>query len=152
MYNLYSSINQEEHNVELQTTTQEGEENIEIFDLNKIFQLSFTYNFDLLKKIMEALMKNQQNIQNDIKAKNSKIIDLESQILDLKLLIDSGNIKSITKPQVQTDNQLLSSFDSNPKLFSVIKGNQDILRPPSNDVKLEVSIGYDDIINKIIVS
>ena len=152
MYNLYSSINQEEHNVELQTTTQEGEENIEIFDLNKIFQLSFTYNFDLLKKIMEALMKNQQTIQNDIKAKNSKIIDLESQILDLKLLIDSGNIKSKIKPQAQTDNQLVSSFDSNPKLFSVIKGNQDVLHSPSNDVKLEVSIGYDDIINKIIVS
>ena len=151
MYNLNSSINLGEHNVEFQTTTQEGEENIEIFDLNKIFQLSFTYNFDLLKKIMEALMKNQRSIQNEIKTKNSKILDLESQILDLKILLDSGNIKSITKPQEQTDNQQASSFDSNPKLFSVIKGNQDILHPPSNDVKLEVSIGYDDIINQIIV-
>ena len=151
MYNLYSSINQEMHNVELQTTTQEGEENIEIFDLNKIFQLSFTYNFDLLKKIMEALIKNQQNIQNDIKSKNSRILDLESQILDLKLMIESGNIKNIIKPQTQTDNQQVSSYDSNPKLFSVIKGNKDVLHPPSNDVKLEVSVGNDDIINKIIV-
>ena len=152
MYNFNSSITQEEHNVEFQTTNPEGEEFIEIFDLNKIFQLNFSYNFDILKNLMEALMKNQQYIQNDIKSKNSKILDLESQIIDLKILIDSGNIKTSVKPQKQLDNQQLTTFDKNPKLFSVIKGNEDILHAPPNDIKLEVSIGHDDIINQIIVS
>ena len=152
MYNFNSSITQEEHNVEFQTTNPEGEESIEIFDLNKIFQLNFSYNFDILKNLMEALMKNQQYIQNDIKSKNSKILDLESQIIDLKILIDSGNIKTSVKPQKQLDNQQLTTFDKNPKLFSVIKGNEDILHAPPNDIKLEVSIGHNDIINQIIVS
>jgi hypothetical protein len=152
MYNFNSSITQEEHNVEFQTTNPEGEESIEIFDLNKIFQLNFSYNFDILKNLMEALMKNQQYIQNDIKSKNSKILDLESKIIDLKILIDSGNIKTSVKPQKQLDNQQLTTFDKNPKLFSVIKGNEDILHAPPNDIKLEVSIGHDDIINQIIVS
>ena len=152
MYNFNSSITQEEHNVEFQTTNPEGEEFIEIFDLNKIFQLNFSYNFDILKNLMEALMKNQQYIQNDIKSKNSKILDLESKIIDLKILIDSGNIKTSVKPQKQLDNQQLTTFDKNPKLFSVIKGNEDILHAPPNDIKLEVSIGHDDIINQIIVS
>ena len=152
MYNFNSSITQEEHNVEFQTTNPEGEESIEIFDLNKIFQLNFSYNFDILKNLMEALMKNQQYIQNDIKSKNSKILDLESQIIDLKILIDSGNIKTSVKPQKQLDNQQLTTYDKNPKLFSVIKGNEDILHSPPNDIKLEVSIGHDDIINQIIVS
>ena len=80
MFNINSSLNQEfEHNVEFQTTNQEGEETIEIYDLNKMFQLNFSYNFDLLKNLMEAIMKNQQTIQNDLKTKHTKILDLETQ-------------------------------------------------------------------------
>ena len=70
----------------------------------------------------------------------------------LNLYGDSGNIKTSVKPQKQLDNQQLTTFDKNPKLFSVIKGNEDILHAPPNDIKLEVSIGHDDIINQIIVS
>lgn len=145
MYN--SSEIKEERNVEFQTTNQEGEESIEIFDLNKIFQ--FSYNFDILKNIMEALMKNQQNIQKELKSKNTKILELESQLLDIKLLLDSENVNKI---KVNSDNLKTETFDSNPKLFSVAKGNQDILHQPPNDIKLEVSIGNDDNINQIIVS
>ena len=144
MFNINSSLNQEfEHNVEFQTTNQEGEETIEIYDLNKMFQLNFSYNFDLLKNLMEAIMKNQQTIQNDLKTKHTKILDLETQLLDLKL----G--KGIKSSENSERNQLI---ETNPKLISVIKGNKDILRPPPNDVKLEVSIGNDDMINQIIVS
>ena len=144
MFNINSSLNQEfEHNVEFQTTNQEGEETIEIYDLNKMFQLNFSYNFDLLKNLMEAIMKNQQTIQNDLKIKHTKILDLETQLLDLKL----G--KGIKSSENSDRNQ---QIETNPKLISVIKGNKDILRPPPNDVKLEVSIGNDDMINQIIVS
>ena len=146
MYN--TSIPKEEHNVEFQLTNEEGEGSIEIFDLNKIFQMNFSYNFDILKNLIEALMKNQKNFQKELKSKDTKILDLESQILDLKLLVDSGVAKNTEKIKKTTDSQ----NESNPKLFSVIKGNQDILHPPPNDINLEVSIGNDDIINTIIVS
>ena len=147
MYNINTLDIQEERNVELQTRNQEGEESIEIFDLNKIFK--FSYNFDILKNIMEALMKNQQNIQKELKSKNTKILELESQLLDIKLILDSG---SVGKLPTKSDKQQAQTFDSNPKLFSVTKGNQDILHQPPNDIKLEVSIGNDDNINQIIVS
>jgi hypothetical protein len=89
----------------------------------------------------------------DLKSKNSKILDLQSQILDIKFLLDSpNNEKETSKPQIKSVNQQIQKLDTNPKLFSVIKGNQDILRPPPNDIKLEVSIGNDDNINAIIVS
>ena len=149
---MNSSIYQEEYNVEFQTTNQEGEDKIEMFDLNKIFQ--FSYNFDILKNLVEALIKNQQSIQKQLKSKQAKILDLEAQFLDLKILLDSGNFQTKekeVKPQSKKSQQTLS-FDTNPKLFSVLKGNSDILRSPPNDIKLEVSIGHDDIINQIIVS
>lgn len=137
-----------ERNVQFQTTNQEGEENIEIFDLNKIFQMNFSYNFDILKNLIEALMKNQQNMQNDLKEKETKLLELETQILGNKV---SDNISG-DKSARSSKNQPLSSRDSNKKLASVIKGNQEVLRKPPNDIKLEVSIGNDDTINKIIVS
>jgi hypothetical protein len=112
--------------------------------------MNFSYNFDILKNLIEALMKNQKNFQNELKEKNTKILDLESQLLDLKLSFDSGESKNIEKAQSKPESVPIN--DNNPKLFSVIKGNQDVLRPPPNDINLEVSIGNDDNINKIIVS
>ena len=103
-------------------------------------------------------MKNQQSIQKQIKSKHAKILDLEAQFLDLKILFESGNFQTQetevkeVKPQSKKANHQALTFDANPKLFSVIKGKQDILRSPPNDIKLEVSIGHDDIINQIIVS
>ena len=32
-------------------------------DLKKIFQMNFSYNFDLLKNLIEALLKNQKNLK-----------------------------------------------------------------------------------------
>lgn len=146
MINLNSSLNKEnKRNIEFQTTNQEGEQSIEIYDLNKMFQVNFSYNFDLLKNLMEAIIKNQQNIQDKVKEKENKILDIEAQLIDLKIcLADSHN------PSQSLDTQ--KQPPPNPKLFSVIKGNNDILRQPPNDLKLEVSIGNDDLINQIIVS
>lgn len=146
---MSSSINQEERKVEFQITNQEGEENIEIYDLNKIFK--FSYNFDILKNIIEALMKNQQKIQNELKEKHSKILDLETQLIDLKLN-SSRREKKQNKSEIKSDNQPVSvqALDSNLKLFSAIKEKEDINSPP-NDKKLEIS-GNDDNINQLIVS
>jgi hypothetical protein len=146
MTNINSSINKEnERSIEFQTINQKGEETIQIFDLNKMFQVSFSYNFELLKNIMEAIINNQQNIQNDFKEKQTQILNLETQLLEIKTILGAkGNLA------LSSDGD--KEVPTNPKLFSVIKGNQDILRPPPNDIKLEVSVGNDDIINQIIVS
>ena len=39
-----------------------GKDSAEVIDLNKMFQMNFSYNFDLLKNLIEALMKNQKNL------------------------------------------------------------------------------------------
>jgi hypothetical protein len=110
-----------------------------------MFQVNFSYNFELLKNIMEAIINNQHNIQNDFKEKQTQILNLETQLLEIKTILGAkGNLA------LSSDGD--KEVPTNPKLFSVIKGNQDILRPPPNDIKLEVSVGNDDIINQIIVS
>ena len=45
------------------------------FDLNTIFQLNFTCNFDILKKALESLI----TVQN---SQTQKIIELEEKLLN----------------------------------------------------------------------
>lgn len=135
-----SQNQQPERNIEFFTTNQEGEENIEIFDLNKIFQMNFSYNFDILKNLIEAFMKNQKYIQNEMKEKQTKILDLEAQLLDLKLQIDSSGAK------MEINN------DANKELISAIKENKDEINKSVANNKIEETTGNDEIINQIIVS
>ena len=64
---------------------------IPTFDLNQIFQINFSYNFDLLKGLLESLIKNQQEaIKDFLKSKKEseiKINELEHKILDMKITI-----------------------------------------------------------------
>ena len=64
---------------------------IPTFDLNQIFQINFSYNFDLLKGLLESLIKNQQEALKDfLKSKKEseiKINELEHKILDMKISI-----------------------------------------------------------------
>ena len=145
-------MEKKEQKVEFFISNIGGKENTEIIDLNKIFQMNFSYNFDLLKNLIETLMKNQKNFQTDLKEKNSKIVSLENQILDLK--IASNNLdkeKSVDKRIQYLEISKEVSEQLNPKLISIIKGEKDILKPPPNDIKLEVSHTNDDKINNIIV-
>ena len=64
---------------------------IPTFDLNQIFLINFSYNFDLLKGLLESLIKNQQEALKDfLKSKKEseiKINELEHKILDMKITI-----------------------------------------------------------------
>ena len=58
-------------------------------DLNALF--NFSYNFDLLKGIIGALLKNQQNLQKQLEIANSinhdqdkSILALRNEIIDIK--------------------------------------------------------------------
>lgn len=149
-------MEQKERNVEFFISNIGGKESEEVVDLNKIFQMNFSYNFDLLKNLIEALLKNQKNFQSELKDKTMKIVELENKLLDLQ--ISAGNQK-ISNPS----NKPRSSFQQieinagepinmSSKLISVIKGDSKLINFPSNEIKLEESRENDEKMNKIIVS
>ena len=155
-------MDQKEHNVEFFISNLGGKESAEVIDLNKIFQMNFSYNFDLLKNLMEALMKNQKNFQAELKEKTNKINDLENQIMNIRLspvkeveiIHDIKDTNSKVEPL--TFKKLEISNESNeiihPKLLSVIKGDKTIMKEPPNDIHLDESPNNDSKINDIIVS
>jgi hypothetical protein len=143
-------MEQKEHKVEFFISNIEGKSSAEIIDLNKIFEMNFSYNFDLLKNLIEALMKNQKNFQEELKEKTLKINDLENQILALtsqenkEISINKTIKQSISQPIV-TSREVLSS-----KLISLINNAKNIIKEPPNEIKLDES--SDEKTNKIVVS
>ena len=62
---------------------------IPIYDLNEIFKINFSYNFDLLKGLLESLINNQKETQKELakikKEYDIKINELERNIIDMKI-------------------------------------------------------------------
>ncbi len=149
--------NQKERKVEFFISNIGGKDSAEVIDLNKIFQMNFSYNFDLLKNLMEALMKNQKNFQDELKEKTRKIVDLENQILDLKLSsgqVPSDKLQTKLEPssyqQIEIDKE--SSQKMNQKFLAIVKGNNDVLKAPPNDINLDESAFNDEKSIMMIVS
>ena len=143
-------MEQKEHKVEFFISNIEGKSSAEIIDLNKIFEMNFSYNFDLLKNLIEALMKNQKNFQEELKEKTLKINDLENQILALtsqenKEISTNKTIKQSISQPIVTSREVLSS-----KLISLINDAKNIIKEPPNEIKLDES--SDEKTNKIVVS
>jgi hypothetical protein len=143
-------MEQKEHKVEFFISNIEGKSSAEIIDLNKIFEMNFSYNFDLLKNLIEALMKNQKNFQEELKEKTLKINDLENQILALtsqenKEISTNKIIKQSISQPIVTSREVLSS-----KLISLINDAKNIIKEPPNEIKLDES--SDEKTNKIVVS
>ena len=151
-------MEQKERNVEFFISNIGGKDSPEVIDLNKIFQMNFSYNFDLLKNLIEALLKNQKNFQSELKEKTNKIMDLENQLLDLKLSSVKEEVTTNTKSKLEPSSFQQIEINSepekliNPKLLLVIKGDKNIIKTPPNDIKLEESSNNNDEMNKIIVS
>ena len=151
-------MEQKERKVEFFISNMGGKESAEVVDLNKIFQMNFSYNFDLLKNLIEALLKNQKNFQSELKEKTNKIMDLENQLLDLKLSSVKEEVTTNTKSKLEPSSFQQIEINSEPeklinsKLLLVIKGDKNIIKTPPNDIKLEESSNNNDEMNKIIVS
>jgi hypothetical protein len=84
----------EENNSNQNGTENNNEvEDIPVFDLNKIFQFNFSYNFDILKSLLETLIRNQQEYQREIikmkKDNEIKINEIESNIVDMRIALSS---------------------------------------------------------------
>ena len=149
-------MEQKEHNVEFFISNIGGKDSSEVIDLNKIFQMNFSYNFDLLKNLIEALLKNQKNFRTELKEKTMQFVELENKVLDLQLASSNQETPSPpTKPRPsfqQLEINTGTSINMSPKLLSVIKGDSNIIKLPPNDIQLEESSANDEKMNNVIVS
>ena len=111
----------------------------QIFDLNEIFHIDLSYNFDLLKNLLSTIIKNQR-------LKDDKLTELENQILDLRIALnqDPNKIQSAKKDQTPDKEKEKGNYDDQSLKF--------VLKPPKKEPELEESEKYQPIVNKIIVS
>ena len=118
-----------------------GTDNKQIFDLNEIFHIDLSYNFDLLKNLLSTIIKNQ-------KLKDDKLTELENQILDLRIALNQApnKIQSAKKDQKsdQAKDKIEGNYDDQSLKF--------LLKPPKKEPELEESEQYQPIVNNIIVS
>ena len=123
-------------NVEIGDKTSDDKQ---IFDLNEIFHIDLSYNFDLLKNLLSTIIKNQ-------KLKDDKLTELENQILDLRIALnqDSNKIQSGKKDQTPDKEKEKGNYDDQSLKF--------VLKPPKKEPELEESEQYQPIVNNIIVS
>ena len=138
----------------------EGLNESNMCDLNKVFQINFTYNVDLLKSLLEGILKFQKSaeeeleaIKEDNKEKNMKIRKLESKLSSLGgvsnpnlIKIDINDSKLDEKKQKKVENLLIPENDNENKARITIHN------PRDDKIILETSESNSDIINKIIVS
>lgn len=100
-------------------------------DLNKIFQLS--YNFDLLKSLLENLINNQK--------------DFENQLMDINI-----NLKKVTGDEASVQ-KLIDARKSLETNNFIIAGGTTAAKTVVNDgITLEESPELDPLTNNIIVS
>ena len=124
-----------------------GTDDKQIFDLNEIFHIDLSYNFDLLKNLLSTIIKNQ-------KLKDDKLTELENQILDLRIAFNEAPNK--IDPNKIDPNKMQSG--KKEKKEKKLEGNFEseslkyVLKPPKKEPVLEESDQYQPIVNNIIVS
>ena len=74
---------------------EKNKKKIPIFDLNNIFQFKFSYNYELLKNLLETMIQNQQESQKEFlkmeKNNELKINEMEKKIIDLKIKLNNNS-------------------------------------------------------------
>lgn len=144
----------------------EGLNESNMCDLNKVFQINFTYNVELLKNLLEGILKFQKTtedeleaIKEDNKEKNMKIRKLESKLMG----IGRENISNQIKIKINEDMKDKDKIDEKrpkkvePILMPENNENKNIIKktiynPQDDNIILQTSDSNIDIINKIIVS
>ena len=134
--------NEKEYNVEV---NEKNSHHKAIFDLNKIFHIDLSYNFDLLKDLLSKIITNQQ-------LKDDKILDLESQLIDFKNLFNESLKDPETLQKLQENKSKISALFLKGKEFPNTSCLHDIIRPPPNNIVLETNPKNDPTVNQIIVS
>ena len=127
----------------------EGLNESNMCDLNKVFQINFTYNIELLKNLLEGILKFQKSTEEEIESlkednreKNLKIKKLESKL--------SGTGTGFMNEKHKEENM--------KRRKSIIVDNKGSLKfghityPVDENNILEPSDENSEIVNKIIVS
>ena len=151
--NKTKSNKEESFNIEIGDKTSDDKQ---IFDLNEIFHIDLSYNFDLLKNLLSTIIKNQ-------KLKDDKITELENQILDLRIAYNegltqkSGEIfpKKMFEEKDPKSKSIISSQEKKEEEKDENKEEDNLeyeLKPPKKGPELEISEQNPPIVNKIIVS
>jgi hypothetical protein len=113
-------------------------------DLNKIFHIDLSYNFDLLKNLLSTIIKNQ-------KTKDDKILDLENQLLNFKILLnDTLKDPEATKKLLESKSRISTLLLKGKEFPDTSCLNYVITRP--REINIEPSPNNEPIINQIIVS
>ena len=127
----------------------EGLNESNMCDLNKVFQINFSYNIELLKNLLEGILKFQKSTEEEIetlkqdnKEKNLRIKKLESKL--------SGSGTGFMNAKHKEENM--------KRRKSIIVDNKGSLKfghiayPGDENNILEPSDENSEIVNKIIVS
>lgn len=139
-------------------------------DLNKIFQVNFSYNFDLLKNLLEGILKCQKTTEQELeilkeenKEKNIKIRKLESKLSDshIPTLNKIPNVK-INKSPSKTERTELKSKRENANILTERSTNSNVSnvtgnfihspKDPKDSFNIDVNKVKDSNLIKIIVS
>ena len=149
--NREQNMNKNEKESDFQESQIREEENVHYpkmipsYDLNKIFHIDLSYNFDLLKDLLSSILRNQQ-------LKDDKILDLESQLIDFKELLNEALKDPESAKKIQESKSKIAPLLAKPKKTSDYSCLSYLIHPPQNDIILETSKDNDPIVNKIIVS
>ena len=132
----------------------EGLNESNMCDLNKVFQINFSYNIELLKNLLEGMLKFQKSteeeleaIREDNKEKNMRIRKLESKLMGLGNISIINEDKNEEKKPKKVENILMPL--KNEKDVRTRKAIHD---PRDEKNILETSDSNPDIVNKVIVS
>ena len=157
-----------------------GKPDIGILDLNKIFQFNFNFDSlkILLEGLITSYKKTQEELENINaynKVKNAKLDDLEKKLIDLNILINEslGNDVEVEKLKESKEKQTKENIEANKditvanqefkkdniisekkeKRYYSSKSSKKVkkIHAPINDnIKLDIQVGNDEIINNII--
>ena len=118
-------LSYDDNNSDLNSIDKDDNDKIPIFDLNKLFHFNFSYNFEVLKSLLETLVLNQQEGQKELlkmkKDNELKINELENKIIDLKIKISSPQISSPQISSAQTLEELKKEKEKILDEFEKIK-------------------------------
>ena len=118
----------------------ENNRKIPIFDLNQVFKINFSYNFDMLKSLLESLINNQLETQKELlnikKGSELKINELERRIIDMKIsMSDPKYIQELEeeKGKLQIESEKMKNKVLKEKILETEKSEYAI-------INLEVNI------------
>ena len=115
------------------------------YDLNKIFHIDLSYNFDLLKDLLSTIIKNQ-------KLKDDKILDIEPELIDFRNVFNESLKDPETVKKLQESKSKVSSLLLKSKEFPNTSCLHYVIHPPPNEIVLETNPKNDPTVNQIIVS